>query len=64
MSDEVFNGFLISELLELWDALQSPEGAPVDVSKEKIKALNEYLKQQKYDDTVFAVKHPLKNPLF
>ena len=63
MVQETFNGFSVSELLTLWSDLQSPEGAPAGVSKEKMKALNEYLMQQKYEDSVFATSHPLKQPL-
>ena len=62
--EAVFKGFPVADLMELWQALQSKEGASDDVSDEMMIALNEYLRQTKPSNSVFAAKHSHKKPLF
>ena len=62
--EDFFKGFPISDLMELWRAIQSQRGASDDVSDEMMIALNEYLRQVKPADSVFAAEHSHKKPLF
>ena len=64
MNKEVFNGFDVDELLKLWKALQSDNGAPIDTPREKMIALNDYLRSKKLENTVFSKSHAYKKPLF
>ena len=62
--EEIFKGFPVSDLMELWRAIQSKKGAPDDVSDEMMIALSEYLRQVKPANSVFSAKHSHKKPLF